>query len=311
MAYNMPTQKIVLSIIIAAHNSGNYLQETLCSLLEALAKSITQCEIILVNDASTDGTTALLKDFAQSVPQARYFHVEFKNIGKVRHFAIANSHGDYITMLDSDDLLKRNSLPDVVAFLEKKNPDLLLTKLHEVRDLATVDKVWKGLQPEELSIDEAIIRFLNHKDFQAHLIGQFIKRSLLLASPIPDFSCYEDFYVFPDLLAHSKAIVFSRESHYLYIKRDFSLSNSPSIEKIHNLFVCTERMDAIFGDKYHDLILCHWLDIQLKQKQWITAPEKLDILDKKIRDTHRIGFFMNPSIRLSYKRKAAGLLWKK
>ncbi|MDW5502766.1 glycosyltransferase family 2 protein [Pseudomonas lundensis] len=307
----MSAQKILLSVIIAAHNSGNYLQETLRSLLGALGNSITKCEIILVNDASTDDTATLLTDFAQAVPQARYFHVEFKNIGKVRSFAIASSHGDYITMLDSDDLLKDGSLQEIIDFLEVKDPDLLLTKLHEVRTLVAADKIWKGLQPEELSVDEAITRFLNHKDFQAHLIGQFIKRPLLQASPIPAFSCYEDFYIFPDLLTQSKKIVFSRESHYLYIKRDTSLSNSPSEEKMHNLFVCTERMDTIFGERFHDLVLCHWLDMQLKQKQWITAPEKLDILNKKIRETRRIGFFINPSVRFSYKRKAVETLWKK
>ncbi|TFZ48227.1 glycosyltransferase family 2 protein [Serratia proteamaculans] len=307
----MPAQKILLSIIIAAHNSGNYLQETLSSLLGALGSGIAKCEIILVNDASSDDTATLLTDFARAVPQASYYHVEFKNIGKVRHFAIANSHGDYITMLDSDDLLKKDSLQEIIDFLEARAPDLLLTKLHEVRALAAADKIWKGLQPEELSVDEAITRFLNHKDFQAHLIGQFIKRPLLQASPIPAFSCYEDFYIFPSLLTQSKTIVFSSESHYLYIKREASLSNSPSEEKMHNLFVCTERMDAIFGEKFHDLVLCHWLDIQLKQKQWITAPEQLAILKQKIRDTHKIGFFLNPSIRLSYKRKAVESLWKK
>lgn len=307
----MPAQRILLSIIIAAHNSGNYLKDTLHSLLEALGNSITKCEIILVNDASTDDTAVLLTDFAHAIPQANYFHVVFKNIGKVRNFAIANSNGDYITMLDSDDLLKNGSLQEILDFLEAKDPDLLLTKLHEVHTLVAADKIWKGLQPEKLSVDEAITRFLNHKDFQAHLIGQFIKRPLLQASPIPAFSCYEDFYVFPDLLTQSKKIVFSRESHYLYIKRDTSLSNSPSEEKMHNLFVCTERMDAIFGERFHDLVLCHWLDMQLKQKQWITEPEKLDILNKKIRDTRRIGFFFNPSVRLSYKRKAVETLWKK
>ncbi|CAI1817726.1 Chondroitin polymerase [Serratia quinivorans] len=307
----MSAQRILLSIIIAAHNSGNYLKDTLHSLLEALGNSITKCEIILVNDASTDGTAVLLTDFAHAIPQANYFHVEFKNIGKVRNFAIANSNGDYITMLDSDDLLKNGSLQEILDFLEAKDPDLLLTKLHEVHTLVAADKIWKGLQPEKLSVDEAITRFLNHKDFQAHLIGQFIKRPLLQASPIPAFSCYEDFYVFPDLLTQSKKIVFSRESHYLYIKRDTSLSNSPSEEKMHNLFVCTERMDAIFGERFHDLVLCHWLDMQLKQKQWITEPEQLDILNKKIRDTRRIGFFFNPSVRFSYKRKAVETLWKK
>ncbi|WP_337263248.1 MULTISPECIES: glycosyltransferase family 2 protein [unclassified Serratia (in: enterobacteria)] len=307
----MPTQNILLSIIIAAHNSANYLRDTLQSLLDALGESIVKCEILLVNDASTDNSGELLADFAQALPQARYFSVEFKNIGKVRHFAVAHSHGEYITMLDSDDQLKSGSLNEINAFLGNNKPDLLLTKLHEVRDLTKADKNWHGLQTEYLTRDEAITRFLLHKDFQAHLIGQFIKRTLLQANPIPEFTCYEDFYVFPQILTQSQHIVFSRASHYLYIKRNSSLSNSPSAEKIHNLFLCTEKMDTLFGPKFHDLVLCHWLDIELKQKIWIKQSVMLDTLSKKVRETRCLGFFINPAIRFSYKRKAAKLLWKK
>ena len=307
----MPTQNILLSIVIAAHNSGNYLRDTLQSLLDALGESIAKCEIILVNDASTDNTGELLTDFAQAFPQARYFSVKFKNIGKVRNFAVANCQGEYVTMLDSDDQLKSGSLHEISTFLDHQKPDLLLTKLHEVHDLTKADKNWNGLQTEALTQDDAITRFLLHKDFQAHLIGQFIKRSLLQANPIPDFTCYEDFYVFPEILTQSQHIIFSRESHYLYIKRSSSLSNSPSAEKIHNLFLCTEKMDTLFGSKFHDLVLCHWLDIELKQKKWIKQGVLLDTLSKKVRETRCLGFFINPTIRFSYKKKAAKLLWQR
>ncbi|MDX7568849.1 glycosyltransferase family 2 protein, partial [Serratia marcescens] len=80
--------------------------------------------------------------------------------------------------------------------------------------------------------------------------------------------------------------------------------------KINNLFVCTEKMDEVFGSKFHDQVLCHWLDIYLKQKEWIVNPEQLDTLHKKVKETHRIGFLMNSVVRFSYKRKAVKTLWK-
>lgn len=306
----MPLQNVILSIIIAAHNSDEYLQDTLQSLLAALGADIGRCEILLVNDASSDGTASILRAFAQSTPQAHYYAVEFTNLGKVRNFALAHSQGEYVTMLDSDDLLKSGSLGEILTFLAQKKPSLLLTKLQEVRDPGTADKIWKGLKTETLLADEAITRFLIHKDFQAHLIGQFIHRDLLLSSPMPDFTCYEDFYIFPEILTKATIIVFSSESHYLYIKRADSLSNSPSEKKIHNLFVCTEKMDALFGKKFHDLVLCHWLDIQLKRKKWITDREQLNTLQEKVQETRRIRFFINPSVRFSYKKKAAVSLYR-
>ncbi|QWA09440.1 glycosyltransferase family 2 protein [Sodalis ligni] len=118
----MPLQNVILSIIIAAHNSDEYLQDTLQSLLAALGADIGRCEILLVNDASSDGTASILRAFAQSTPQAHYYAVEFTNLGKVRNFALAHSQGEYVTMFDSDDLLKSGSLGEILTFLAQKSP---------------------------------------------------------------------------------------------------------------------------------------------------------------------------------------------
>ncbi|EOI1394455.1 glycosyltransferase family 2 protein [Klebsiella oxytoca] len=307
----MEKQNIFLSIIIAAHNSDSFIRETLCSLLDALGENIVDCEVIMINDASTDNTGAILNEFVSNMPQARYFEVNFKNIGKVRNYGVSKCCGQYITMLDSDDLLKKNSFNEILSFLKKKSPDLLLNKLHEVRDLTITDISWKGLKPERLTIEEAISRFLKHKDFQSHLIGQFFKRSIIQNVSFPEFVCYEDFYIFPELLKKSKIIFYSTESNYLYIKRNASLSSSPSTEKVLNLISCLERMERAFEQKYYDLILCHWLDLRLKRMEWISNPVQRKYVEMKVRRIYRIGFFVNPMVRFSYKRKAIELLWKK
>ena len=134
---------------------------------------------------------------------------------------------------------------------------MLLTRLLEIRDTHKITADWQGFSPVALSQHQAITRFLQHKDFQAHLIGQFVHRRLYENNPIPSMVCYEDFAVFPGMLMQSSKIVFQRKGHYYYIKRNDSLSSRLDASKIATLVECTLQMEKIFPQSFRHLINCH------------------------------------------------------
>lgn len=307
----MTDNRVVLSVIIAAYNSESTLSATLENLLDACNGSLDNIEVILVNDNSSDRTAQIMQEFSASYQQMKYFRVDYHNIGQVRQFAIDNSTGDYITMLDSDDLMKQNSLQEIIVFLNEIQPDMVLTRLNEIRDVSKISYQWQGFQPEKISQDQAITKFLIHKDLQAHLIGQFIKRDIYLVQKIPAMKCYEDFYVFPTMLTHAQKIYFQSASHYYYIKRQNSLSSVIDNEKVNNLIICTLKMQEIFPAKFKQLILCHWLDIYIKHRAKLNDSSQLNIVNNHVLMTHTPSFFLNLTVRLSYKRKALSTLWKK
>lgn len=310
MSLLMTDSKVFLSIIIAAHNSEKTLSGTLKNLQDACGNNFSGIEVILIDDSSNDSTGEIIRKFSADHTQVQLFKVNFQNIGQVRQFGIENSRGDYITMLDSDDLMKHGSLPILVDFLKEKRPDMLLTKLIEVRELSNIDYKWQNQEPKKLSRDEAIMRFLIHKDIQAHLIGQFIKREYYLENIIPSMTCYEDFFVFPNILSSSQKIYFLRKGHYFYIKRSGSLSNSPDRQKLTNLIICTEKMTELLEKKFYPLILCHWLDVYLKHTKLLQKSDEMDIVRKYIRETWTFRFLSSPNVRLSYKRKSINLLYR-
>ena len=228
----------------------------------------------------------------------------------VRQHGVSLSQGKYITMLDSDDIIKAETLTPIFTFLHDVKPDMLLTRLHEIRDLNKINHQWSGLKPEKISQNEAITRFLIHKDLQAHLIGQFIKRDIYIENKIPPMTCYEDFYIFPKMLTQATNIYFQFDSHYYYIKRQGSLSTSLDQDKIKNLLTCTIKMEDDLPVKFRHLILCHWLDIYLKHYDSLTENDHRSIVKKHVVMTHSLGFFLNRHVRFSYKRKALSTLWK-
>jgi glycosyltransferase involved in cell wall biosynthesis len=300
----------LLSIIIAAHNCEKTIEATFQSLLNALGSAIVQTEIIIINDGSVDSTAEKITSFSHKYSQVIISNVNYKNVGQVRQHGISLSCGKYITMLDSDDILKAGSLPSIFNFLRDVQPDMLLTRLHEVRDLTKIDHGWSGLHPEKISQDEVITRFLIHKDLQAHLIGQFIKRDIYLNNEIPPMTCYEDFYVFPRMLMAAINIYFQFDSHYYYIKRPGSLSTALDRDKITNLLTCTVKMENDLPAKFEHLILCHWLDIYLKYYDLLKEKEHQDLVKNHVLKSHSFGFFIDKLVRFSYKRKALSTLWK-
>lgn len=123
-----------LSIIIAAHNAQDTLDATLQSLQNAIDNAGDAVEIIIFNDSSNDSTEDIIEAWLPTLPNVQSRYVEYRNVGQVRNSALSLASGEYITMLDSDDRLKPGSIRDAIAFLKTARPDMLLTRLLEIRD---------------------------------------------------------------------------------------------------------------------------------------------------------------------------------
>ncbi|WP_312690147.1 glycosyltransferase family 2 protein [Kosakonia sp.] len=299
-----------LSVIIAAHNAEKTLAATLESLNTALGDTRDAVEVILFNDSSDDATQTIIDQWVPRLPNALTRCVNYRNVGQVRSSAVALASGEYITMLDSDDLLKPLSLHDAVAFLRKQQPDMLLTRLLEIRDLRKISTDWQGFTPEALTQDDAIRRFLIHKDFQAHLIGQFIRRDIYQRNPIPVMVCYEDFAVFPGMLMQASQIFYQRAGHYYYVKRPDSLSTTLDASKITPLVECTLSMEKQFPAKFKPLINCHWFDIYSNHRAHLT-PQQMQTVKKRVDELYSLGFFFAGDVRFSYKKRAIKAWLKK
>lgn len=298
-----------LSVIIAAHNA----EKTLSATLESLREAIDSCEdieVIIFNDDSQDATQGIINTWENKLPQVITRQVSYRNVGQVRNNAISLATGKYITMLDSDDLMKPHSLRDATEFLKAQKPDILLTRLLEIRDIRKISSIWHGFNPIQLSTNNAVRRFLLHKDFQAHLIGQFILRELYNSNPIPSMECYEDFAVFPKILTQANKIFYQHQGHYYYIKHNDSLSSILNVSKITSLIECTLQMEKTFPHQFRHLINCHWFDIYINHKRYL-SDEQLHIVKQRVNDLYSFSFYLSRDVRFSYKKRVTEALWKK
>ena len=111
-------QAPMVSVIIPFYNSAEWLEETICSVL---GQDFDDFNIALVDDGSTDESTALARSYADRHQKIRYFeHDGHANKGVVfaRNLGIKMTRGKYIAPLDADDFWERRKLAEQVAIME-------------------------------------------------------------------------------------------------------------------------------------------------------------------------------------------------
>lgn len=118
-----------LSVIIAACNTAPFIRRCLDSVL---GQTYPHLEILVCDDASTDGTPAIIREYMTSYPDQvkGIFLTENRGVGAARNCAIEQACGEYITCLDSDDFYAdprklEYELALVMAYREQHGKDVI------------------------------------------------------------------------------------------------------------------------------------------------------------------------------------------
>ncbi len=111
-----------ISIITCFYNVENFIEQTIKSVLK---QQYTQWELLLIDDGSTDGSTAIAKKYAEKYPDF-FFYYEHedhanKGLSYSRNIAIEKANGTFISFLDADDVWLPNYLSHQVAIIQN-NP---------------------------------------------------------------------------------------------------------------------------------------------------------------------------------------------
>jgi len=111
----------MVSVVMPVYNAEKYLREAIQSIL---TQNYPNLEMIVVNDGSTDSSKNIILSFED--PRLRYFeNPENWGIVRTRNRALAEATGEYVAVLDSDDVALPNKIRSQVEFMEK-NPEFEL-----------------------------------------------------------------------------------------------------------------------------------------------------------------------------------------
>ncbi|MBR4803971.1 MAG: glycosyltransferase family 2 protein [Bacteroidales bacterium] len=96
-----------ISVIVPVYNTEAYLPRCIDSIL---GQSLTDFELLLVDDGSPDRCGAICDDYAAKDSRVKVFHKENGGVSSARNLALDNAKGEWITFVDSDDELMSDGL---------------------------------------------------------------------------------------------------------------------------------------------------------------------------------------------------------
>ena len=122
--------KKLVSIIIPVYNT----EKTVAACLESvLGQTYGSFEAIVVDDGSTDGATAICDAYGRKDARIKVIHRQNGGLSAARNAGLASAAGEYITFLDSDDLMSPTKLELMIGAMERYGADMSCCDVHAFR----------------------------------------------------------------------------------------------------------------------------------------------------------------------------------
>jgi teichuronic acid biosynthesis glycosyltransferase TuaG len=120
---------VLVSVIMGAYNHEKYVAEAIESVL---GQTMPDFELIIVDDASTDGTPQIIKRYQQKDSRVKaFFNQKNMGIASTANQCLNNANGEYLTFIGSDDLWVKTKLERQLRIL-KEHSDLLVWSEGEI-----------------------------------------------------------------------------------------------------------------------------------------------------------------------------------
>ena len=211
-----------LSVIIPIYNVQDYLAACLDSVLDPES---SDCEIIAVDDGSTDRSAAIADDCAAAHPgRLRVIHTPNGGLGHARNTGLEAAQGDYLLFLDSDDTLVKGALPEMLACLDGSF-DVGVFDFITVNEAGRQIAYTAGCERQGRFTLEEHPRLLFAPP---NAVNKLWRRSLFTESGIrfPDRQWFEDLATVPRLYLQAQSFAVLGKPWYVYLQRGGSIMTS-------------------------------------------------------------------------------------
>ena len=111
-----------VSVVVPVYNVERYLGRCLDSIL---GQTMPDWEAICVDDGSTDGSTDILRDYAERDSRLRVLSKENGGLSSARNAATRVARGKYVNYLDSDDFIHSQTFELTLALAERDGADIV------------------------------------------------------------------------------------------------------------------------------------------------------------------------------------------
>lgn len=225
----------LISVIVPIYNAEKYLERCIKSLRE---QTLSDIEIILVNDGSTDGSGVLCERYAKMDSRISVFHQPNSGVAAARQRGVDMSQGLFSIHTDPDDWIELDMLERLYAKAESEDADIVICNFVAVypkKSVACIQKLG-----DDISSKGCLNSLLQNK-MNGSLCTKLIRTELYRKFNIrfvEGLNYCEDYLVCAKLFMNDVKVAYLDSALYYYDQ----IVNNNSITRIYTIDTLRQRL---------------------------------------------------------------------
>ena len=244
----------MISVIVPVYNVEEYLEECLESIQK---QTYSDIEVILVNDGSTDRSKEICEQYCEKDSRFKLVNQENKGLSGARNRGMLESKGEFISFVDSDDVLKEDMLEQLIKQMTSEDIDI-------VECWYTNEKQELGLTtPKNVKIifqgnsKEALVSLCRDNIVRLNAVAKLFRRQVIINFPFLEGLFYEDVYGGIGILKNIRKMVKINYIGYYYRVRQGSIMNREFNIKNLDLFTICDKLEQLYQGDTDSLAYIH------------------------------------------------------
>ena len=244
----------MISVIVPVYNVEEYLEECLESIQK---QTYSDIEVILVNDGSTDRSKEICERYCEKDSRFKLVNQENKGLSGARNRGMLESKGEFISFVDSDDVLKEDMLEQLMKQMTSEDIDIVecwYTNEKQELELSTPKNVKTIFQGDS---KEALVSLCKDNIVRLNAVAKLFRRQVIINFPFLEGLFYEDVYGGIGILKHIRKMVKINYIGYYYRVRQGSIMNREFNIKNLDLFTICDKLEQLYQGDTDSLAYIH------------------------------------------------------
>lgn len=291
-----------ISFIVPVYNAVNYVGECIESILH---QTISDFEVLLVDDGSLDGSGLICDKYAEQDERVHVIHTENHGVSHARNMAIALARGKYIVFVDADDLICPYVAEKIIrGFQVHENVEMVCWKYEKIAESKDFlyKNVTKSDEPIKISeIPEVLWQVVTDSQVAGYIWNKAFLKSVIDRQKIcfqEDIAVMEDLLFTCEYLKHCKPdsrVLLLSDGMYGYRQTETSV--------LHATFSEKKLTSLLVRDQVFEILAEAELDFEKVNQFRNQLLRALCVMNKKL-----IGY---RGKNRSYWQNIVDALWKK
>ncbi len=223
----------LLTYIVPVYNTAAYLPRCLQSIIDQPVAA-DDCEVLVVDDGSTDGSRAIVERYARDYPQVRLLSQPNAGVSAARNLALDQARGRYVAFVDSDDYLEDGAAAILLDRVVDDDLDVLVFNFTRVMPDGT-DGGGTSRDNYDTSVVTTGVGYLQEHVMSPYVWRYLVRRSLIednkLRFDISLIACEDGDFIARFMLEASR-VAHQGIMGYCYVNRGDSAMHNPDADHV-------------------------------------------------------------------------------